>query len=758
MWWSLTSSVKGKFRFTYNEYGQILSYRSLSTGEGRHYEYDGNGNVLLVRDLSHRVLIRYTYDGAGNVLTLTDGAGNRETYTYDSMNRMVTKTNPAGTVVSYAYDHRGNQISVTNSRGEVIRFAYDGFDRLIKQVDGGGTVEYGYDANSNVVSRKDRNGDTTRYTYDGENRLTARIYPDGTSTRYTFDLKGNLLTAQNPSSHLELSYDNLDRVIQVSTKKTDFQPRANVFYTYDSRGKLSSIRDSEQGFSGRILYEYNDKGKLISTGHPSGFYVPPSSSSSKHVNGLILHYDRADRITGYRYPNGVETSLTYHPGGQNLLREIEHSLGSSTISSFTYSHDVRSYITKMSTARANLQVNSTLTYSYDTLGRLVSATRPMGTVADSFTYDVAGNRLRETGDMVDSTYGTENQLLGDKDYSYLYDKNGNRIRKTNLATGEVTEYHWSYENQLIKIVVKPSLQGEARKTAEFVYDPFGRKIQVNDNGVITRYVYDRGNIFLEFDARNIFRARYIYGQQMDSILKVERDKSPYTDSSLLRQEYYYHRDHLGNVTEITNAKGEVIQSYVYDAYGKVKIYDKKNRLIEKSGATYFKNPFTYASKEDHLEWGLLHMKNRWYDSATGTFISKDPIGLASGDDNLYRYASNNPVNFVDPYGLDVLYSSVGFMIVTPDRSFSVDVGVAFDTVTGESAFYAADGRGTGVGYYESHGPTMGYQTGSLDDFFGESWEVGGAMMIKPLKMVTYVPGDQCGLYPRRSGKDECSGG
>jgi RHS repeat-associated protein len=49
--------------------------------------------------------------------------------------------------------------------------------------------------------------------------------------------------------------------------------------------------------------------------------------------------------------------------------------------------------------------------------------------------------------------------------------------------------------------------------------------------------------------------------------------------------------------------------------------------------------------------GLLYMRARYYDPEVGRFINKDPIGFAGGDLNLYAYVSNNPVNWIDPFGL-----------------------------------------------------------------------------------------------------------
>jgi RHS repeat-associated protein len=67
------------------------------------------------------------------------------------------------------------------------------------------------------------------------------------------------------------------------------------------------------------------------------------------------------------------------------------------------------------------------------------------------------------------------------------------------------------------------------------------------------------------------------------------------------------------------------------------------------------------------EWdanlGLNHFGDRWQDPVNGRWISRDPIGFAAGDPNLYRFADNDPVSFTDPTGdtstlLSMLYGNV----------------------------------------------------------------------------------------------------
>jgi uncharacterized protein RhaS with RHS repeats len=49
---------------------------------------------------------------------------------------------------------------------------------------------------------------------------------------------------------------------------------------------------------------------------------------------------------------------------------------------------------------------------------------------------------------------------------------------------------------------------------------------------------------------------------------------------------------------------------------------------------------------------LYYYRARFYDPMIGRFLSEDPIGFSSGDVNLYRYVANNPINLIDPLGLE----------------------------------------------------------------------------------------------------------
>jgi RHS repeat-associated protein len=86
--------------------------------------------------------------------------------------------------------------------------------------------------------------------------------------------------------------------------------------------------------------------------------------------------------------------------------------------------------------------------------------------------------------------------------------------------------------------------------------------------------------------------------------------------------------------------GIMVQRYGYDSFGN-----------QRPGVHPIKQPFAYTGREYDPETGMYYYRARYYDPKAGRFISRDPIGFAGGDINLYAYVGNNPVNLFDPFGL-----------------------------------------------------------------------------------------------------------
>ncbi len=112
--------------------------------------------------------------------------------------------------------------------------------------------------------------------------------------------------------------------------------------------------------------------------------------------------------------------------------------------------------------------------------------------------------------------------------------------------------------------------------------------------------------------------------------------------------YHYLKDHQNSIIALTDSSGTVVETYEYDAYGNTKVFDTSGTELTTSS---FGNRYAFQGREIDWETGLYYFRARWYDPEIGRWLSKDPIGIRGGL-NLYVAFGNNPVNFVDHFGLD----------------------------------------------------------------------------------------------------------
>ena len=157
----------------------------------------------------------------------------------------------------------------------------------------------------------------------------------------------------------------------------------------------------------------------------------------------------------------------------------------------------------------------------------------------------------------------------------------------------------------------------------FGYNGLGDRLQQTTGGVTTRYVLDINNSISQVLSDG--SSTYLYG-----LGRIGQQ-------NIVGWQYYL-GDALGSVRQLTNPAGTIIQARSYEPFGK---------QLSAAGNPLTKYGFTG-------EWtdptNLVYLRARYYDPATGRFLSKDPIGgliVLPGTLNLYTYVSNNPINFFE---------------------------------------------------------------------------------------------------------------
>jgi RHS repeat-associated protein len=222
---------------------------------------------------------------------------------------------------------------------------------------------------------------------------------------------------------------------------------------------------------------------------------------------------------------------------------------------------------------------------------------------DTYSNDAVGNRL--TKNSTSYSYDDANQLTSAGGTTYGYDNNGNQISRgaDTLA--------WDRENRL----TSATIGGPA---TTYTYNGDGLRQTRTSGGNTTSYVWDvaaRVPMLLQ-DGTNA----YVYGRSLVSM----------TDAS--GAQTYRLTDGLGSTAHLADGAGNVTGSYTYDVFGAARTH---------TGAS---TEYSFTGEQNDPN-GLEYLRARYYDNATGRFLSGDPLGSA------YRYAGNNPVNMVDPRGL-----------------------------------------------------------------------------------------------------------
>ena len=173
-----------------------------------------------------------------------------------------------------------------------------------------------------------------------------------------------------------------------------------------------------------------------------------------------------------------------------------------------------------------------------------------------------------------------------------------------------------------------------------VYDAFGNRVAKTVNGVTTLYlVEDDVNPtglpqVVEETVNGAVTRSYTYG--LERISEAQPIQGAWTPS-------FYEYDGAGSVRQLTNlaANVTVTDTYEYDAFG---------NAINKTGAT--PNNYLYRGEQYDPDLGLYYLRARYYNPATGRFLSVDP--LADEGQRRYQYAAANPVDGMDPNGSEAL--------------------------------------------------------------------------------------------------------
>ena len=438
-----------------------------------------------------------------------------------------------------------------------------------------------------------------------------------------------------------------------------------------------------------IAYAYDADGRRTTATYPGGNLVSTTYTPRSQVAGISLdgagvagyEYNTVGHITAKRLENG--TAAFYSYDAAQRLTGIQHRKGLNAFASFAYTLD------SMGNRKAKTQsgLNPLAeTYHYDPVDQIIEA--KYGTARTvGYTYDASGNRqnVTENGTGQGYTANALNQYTNVDGFAQTYDANGNLTGTSGAA------YSFDAQNRLVSATVNGVV-------TTFVYDPRNRVVRRTTDGTARNLTYDGWNLIEERDGSGALQQVYVHGANTDELL------AKITTAGVV----YYHADALGSTVALTNETGNLVESYTYDAFGTPSIRNGSGLSLPVSG---FENRFLFTGRELLRDAGIYDYRNRVYSSSLGRFLQTDPIRFQAGDVNIYRYVSNNPVNWTDPLGLDRANWDINF---NPTNPGPVNVSDAVDN----AANYAETQRGASGNDWTHHSIATREVGRSIDQTLG----------------------------------------
>jgi len=606
-----------------------------------------------------------SYNKLGDLTNTVDRAGHVTDYTYTPESRLASMTQyleVGGSNVpvrlAYDYDQQLNALRITEPRGRYVEsYQLDIQDRVtsVTNIEGQAmSIDYGVADFINSITRFD--GSTISNTYDtaGRQSETAYIPFGGSAASLTvsrdyypdFQLK----TISDETTSVSNTYNRLNRLTVQNAQVGNLQ--SSIANAYDPVGNVTNSVVTFGGSSSTsTAYEYDEAERLTSIASGlSTLDLQTFDYAYSPINGRISSVTNSESgvVTSYAYDiMDRATNITYTASDDSLIRSLD------------YQYDALGMITNKVLSGGSS--STSIDYEYDTINRLVGETRTGGTTSSSsYSYDLAGNRtsviaVAGGGDPGTNTYtlGTGNRLASwGANGSALYDSAGNT---TNLVSNDGAELNLQWDERYRLTSVEGG-DGSPQPSVSYTYDVLGRKIS-RTAGIlpaeVEHYIYSGNQIAADLDENGDIIRSYTWGPGIDNLLSM----TVYTHSggSTASSTYYTVKDHQNSVLAFTDASGTLVESYAYDAWGNVTVYDSSNSELETS---QLGNRYLFQGREYDSSTGLYYFRARWYNPETGRWLSKDPIGI-SGGLNLYVFCGNSPVNFTDPLGLQSFNNPTG---------------------------------------------------------------------------------------------------
>ncbi|MBI5409202.1 MAG: VCBS repeat-containing protein [Nitrospirae bacterium] len=666
------------------------------------------GALAYVRDLSGGKFI--SYDKRGNITW--------------AVNRIVDNGKTTDFRTGNEYDAMGRTTAVIYPDGDMVTYSYNN-GSLLESIPG--FVQYiDYHVSGAVETMSYANNITTSYEFDPRYRLKRLITAPQTGNAiqdlsYGFDKVSNIKTitdmrqiaANSPANATQtFQYDDLYRLTR--SEGTGY---GAITYQYDRIGNMTYQKSPDApdpkyindplinlgamtygGAAGRsnrgAKLPGNAPGPHAITGTASGlvYDYDDSGNMTRHTNGDIYEWDFGDRLVKVSTSSGTVNSYVYDSGGTRVIKKVLENGIEKTSYYVTDGYEIRDgkaekYVFDGTRRIARVEGKLSPGGAGSQVLRLVPGwnfisleVEPGNPAVSSVLSSIAGKYSDVwTWDAATQAYIGFVPGGGINSLTELHAQQGYIIRMTEPATLIISGTTTS-NNVILK------------SGWNLISCPADREMPVTEAlSLMTGQV----EALWEYDTRSGSWEDYLPGQPalLNNLKTLSPGKAYWIKTTAEGQAtfsrtplsiQYFHPDHLGSSSLVTDSSGAVVERSEFYPYGRPR-YEEHNN---------FDSAYKFTGKELDKESGLMYFEARYYDAVVGRFVSVDPMedkdNEIPGKLNPFSYAQNNPLNMIDPSGLDEFGFGENFW------AFAKGVGKGA-VATLISPYYLAQGLGYSAG-------------------------------------------------------------
>ncbi|MEZ7764242.1 RHS repeat-associated core domain-containing protein [Prevotella nigrescens] len=537
-------------------------------------------------------------------------------------------TYPDGEVVTYHYNAAGQVESLTSNkqgRQSVI------VDRI------------GYDKEGHTVYTKLGNGTETTYTYDKqrERLQVMNLTADGQAVmenRYQYDAVDNILgitNAANPTSLTKLNkaklggrsshtyeYDELNRLIHASgkAKRASYDMVMSFGRMSEPLTKVQKVDSTTTAKSYNFAYKYEDNNHPTAPtqiGHDHYTYDAngnPTLVTNDSANTTREMYWDEDNRLMVLSDNGKTSRYTYNAAGERIMKSYGTMEG-------VYINGAPQGITFHETDNFTLYPASILSVNKNRftkhyfLGDKRVASR-IGTGLFNNVYGRNGSYV--TAGQQDYAERM-NQIQKQKETYYKQQGIAPGVPTMKGAYGDPENTGVGYNTVITEL-------GDHSVPEGWIQTPKHNTTEGNEPGAPISWN----------DPTNPENPQPGYG---------------YVDNDTTKEEtFFYHSDHLGSTSYITDSKGNITQYDAYLPYGEL--------LVDEHSSSE-DMPYKFNGKEMDAETGLYYYGARYLNPVTCLWYGVDPLAEKYKEIGSYVYCADNPINLFDPDGQKFIYNAQG---------------------------------------------------------------------------------------------------